>query len=194
FPVELPRRLIRMFTFAEERVLDQFVGSGTTLLAARELGREGIGVDLDASVEPIIRERVGALEVLHREEAAPETVPADAAVFGSVVRKQGRLDVVTGPNAFRTQSGRDVVLLGTRPLADQEDAAAARLQAILSRRSFLLTDASRGPLGDGASSAYVHLSDRTFVNSRLIREGLLGADVDVDHPHRAKFMKEAGAE
>ncbi len=205
FPVELPRRLIRMFTFAEERVLDPFVGSGTTLLAAHELGRAGIGVDLDASVEPIIRERVGDLEVIHREVVAAEAVPADAAFFGSVVRKQdrgrqrhvgvkGRLDVVTGPNAFRTQSGRDVVLLGTRPLADQEDAAAARLRAILSRRSFLLTDASRGPLGDGASSAYVHLSDRTFVNSRLIREGLLGADADVDHPHRAKFMKEAGAE
>lgn len=205
FPVELPRRLIRMFTFAGERVLDPFVGSGTTLLAAHELGREGIGVDLDASVEQIIRKRVENLEVVLRDEAVPEEVPADAAFFGSVVRKQDRgrqrhvgvkerLDVVTGPNAFRTRSGRDVVLLGTRPIANQADVAAARLKAMLSRRSFLLTDASRGPPGDGASEAYVHLSDRTFVNSRLIREGLLGADADVEHPHRVKFMKEAGAE
>ena len=204
FPVELPRRLIRMFTFTGERVLDPFVGSGTTLLAADELGRAGIGVDLDPSVEPIIRERLEDLEVLRREAAAPEEVPGDAAFFGSVVRKQDRgrqrhvgakerLGAVTGPNAFRTRSGRDVVLLGTRPIASQEDVAAARLQAMLSRRSFLLTDVSRAPLGEEASEAYVHLSDRTFVNSRLIREGLLGADADVEHPHRDKFMKESSA-
>jgi site-specific DNA-methyltransferase (adenine-specific) len=45
FPVELARRVIRLSCWPGEVVLDPFVGSGTTLLAARQLGRRAIGVE-----------------------------------------------------------------------------------------------------------------------------------------------------
>lgn len=46
FPLELPRRLIKLLSFPGDTVLDQFCGSGTTVQAAAELGRYGVGFDV----------------------------------------------------------------------------------------------------------------------------------------------------
>ena len=47
FPVELPYRCIKLFTFIGDTVLDPFMGSGSTLLACLKTGRKGIGIDID---------------------------------------------------------------------------------------------------------------------------------------------------
>lgn len=47
FPIELPRRCIKLFSFVGDVVLDPFVGSGTTLIAAYLNKRKGIGIDID---------------------------------------------------------------------------------------------------------------------------------------------------
>jgi site-specific DNA-methyltransferase (adenine-specific) len=47
FPPELPYRLIKMFSFTDDTVLDPFVGSGTTTWVAKTLGRKSVGVDID---------------------------------------------------------------------------------------------------------------------------------------------------
>jgi site-specific DNA-methyltransferase (adenine-specific) len=47
FPEELPRRLILLYSYREDVILDPFLGSGTTCVAARKLGRTGIGVEVD---------------------------------------------------------------------------------------------------------------------------------------------------
>ena len=58
FPEELPKRLIKMFSFAGETVLDPFAGSGTTALAARHLGRNSIGYEINTDFQKIIKEKV----------------------------------------------------------------------------------------------------------------------------------------
>ncbi len=47
FPVELPRRCIKLFSFVRDTILDPFLGSGTTLIAAFLSNRKGIGVEID---------------------------------------------------------------------------------------------------------------------------------------------------
>lgn len=59
FPEELPKRLIKMFSFVGETVLDPFAGSGTTSLAAMNLGRHSIGYEINRDYEPVIRQKVG---------------------------------------------------------------------------------------------------------------------------------------
>jgi site-specific DNA-methyltransferase (adenine-specific) len=62
FPEELPRRLIRMFTFEGETVLDPFLGSGTTSLAALKLGRNSVGYEVNGDFVPLIRAKLGCPE------------------------------------------------------------------------------------------------------------------------------------
>jgi len=59
FPEELPYRIIKLFSYVGETVLDPFVGSGTTMKVARQLGRNSIGIDIKKSLIPIIKKKLG---------------------------------------------------------------------------------------------------------------------------------------
>jgi len=61
FPVEIPRRLVRLFSFVGETVLDPFAGTGTTAQAALELGRKAVCIEQNADYARLIRERCGLL-------------------------------------------------------------------------------------------------------------------------------------
>ncbi len=58
FPEELPNRLIKMFSFIGETVLDPFAGSGTTALAAKHLDRNSIGYEINPDFIPFIKEKL----------------------------------------------------------------------------------------------------------------------------------------
>ncbi|WP_424947591.1 DNA methyltransferase [Candidatus Spongiihabitans sp.] len=62
FPIELPNRLIKMFSFVGETVLDPFLGSGTTSLSAAHLQRNSIGYEINPEFRNIIREKLGCNE------------------------------------------------------------------------------------------------------------------------------------
>ena len=62
FPEELPRRLIKMFSFVGDTVLDPFLGSGTTSLAARNLDRNSTGYEINENFLPIIEEKLGVTD------------------------------------------------------------------------------------------------------------------------------------
>ena len=54
-----------MFSFPGETVLDPFMGSGTTALAARNLGRNSVGYEINPDFIPLIKERIGTDDVFY---------------------------------------------------------------------------------------------------------------------------------
>jgi DNA modification methylase len=66
FPEELPSRLIKMYSFHGERILDPFLGSGTTMKVADRLGRECVGYELNPAYVSVIKNRVNYL--FHKEK------------------------------------------------------------------------------------------------------------------------------
>jgi DNA modification methylase len=76
FPVELPQRLIELYTYLGDVVLDPFMGSGSTAVAAVRTGRHYLGYDTDEGYVQAARARVGAeVEALATAGGAPDQQP-----------------------------------------------------------------------------------------------------------------------
>ena len=58
FPIELPQRCIKLFSFVDDVVLDPFLGSGTTLIATALNNRKGIGIDVDLEYCKLAKKRL----------------------------------------------------------------------------------------------------------------------------------------
>jgi len=58
FPVELPKRCIKLFTFVGDSVLDPFVGSGSTLIACVLTNRKGVEIEIDKNYCEIAKNRL----------------------------------------------------------------------------------------------------------------------------------------
>jgi len=66
FPLELADRLVRMFSFVGDTVLDPFVGTGTTLVAAVAAGRNAFGVEIDPAYARLAKARLSTVGDLFR--------------------------------------------------------------------------------------------------------------------------------
>jgi len=84
YPLELAVRLIRMFSFAGDTVLDPFLGTGTTSVAAATTGRSSIGVEIDPNYFEMARSRLAALASEGRMFGATRV---DVAVATAVIQR-----------------------------------------------------------------------------------------------------------
>lgn len=78
FPIEIPRRLVRMFSFVGDTVLDPFLGTGTTTVAAMETGRHSIGVELESKYVTLVEKRLAqaSLNASVEVHRTPSKTPA----------------------------------------------------------------------------------------------------------------------
>jgi DNA modification methylase len=107
FPVELPARLIDLYTYENDLVIDPFMGSGSTLVAASKLRRRFAGYDLDPSYVDIARLRV-------RDEGAPEPHALPAVPDIDV----GELDFGENFQARATKEGKAAQALAEQLLTE----------------------------------------------------------------------------
>ncbi len=79
FPDELPYRLIKLFSYVGETVLDPFLGSGTTMKVANQLERNSIGIEIIRDLETIIRKKINSenLEIIVRDKGKYRFVTLD---------------------------------------------------------------------------------------------------------------------
>ncbi|MCX7969060.1 MAG: site-specific DNA-methyltransferase [Armatimonadetes bacterium] len=212
FPEELPRRLIRMFSFVGETVLDPFLGSGTTVKVALELGRNAIGYEIQPEFEPIIRQKLGLSEnalislpvaILKREKTLPPVDPPHGYVprvkdakplvdpkqlrFGDEANY--RVVAVLDERTLQMDNGLVVELLGIVVPPERKERTLDYLRKfILGKRVLLRFE--RPPESDKAPvPAYLYLTNRLFVNRKMIEMGLADADRAVWHRYREKFLE-----
>jgi len=134
FPFEIPWRLIHMFSVQGDRVLDPFLGAGTTLLAAMAAGRGSVGVELDEGFREPIRRATG--DIVGRARLLVHERLERHAAFMREREAQGRPGAYrNGPYGFPvvTRQERDILLPRLRAVrAAGEDAWTAEYEAGIS--------------------------------------------------------------
>jgi DNA modification methylase/endonuclease YncB( thermonuclease family) len=207
FPEELPRRLIRMFTFRGDTVLDPFLGSGTTVKVALELGRHAVGYEINEQFLDIIREKIGlgaGAGLRHRVEVLrpnKEFVNLAAIDYTPKIRDAGpRLDLdaldfkpqnlakvtqVLDETTIKLDNGLRVRFLGVR--IDRPAEAKAYLTRYLLGKRVSIQDGSQE--ADGMVLGYVYLKNKIFVNAHLIKSGLGSPEPTAVHELRDRFIR-----
>ena len=99
FPEDIPHRLIRMFTVAEDWVMDPFNGAGSTTKAAFDLGRNSVGFDIEPRYIDVAQQRLSSVASVREKQLAVAAVPATDFVPG---RSRGKTRHGSGLGSRRT--------------------------------------------------------------------------------------------
>ncbi|MFZ2632776.1 MAG: site-specific DNA-methyltransferase [Desulfosalsimonadaceae bacterium] len=99
FPFELPYRLINMYSVGGDRVLDPFMGTGTTMLAAMAAGRNSVGFELDPQFAGIIENQVTGI-VDYANTLIRERLARHEAFVKARTLEKGPFRYTNGPYGF----------------------------------------------------------------------------------------------
>ncbi len=216
FPEELPKRLIKMFSFVGETVFDPFAGSGTTSLAAKNLGRNSIGYEINKEFLPIIKEKLNSTNsddsvlffedkdgikntfkdlpyIFNDPHKIDKKVDIKKHQFGSKIdnKKPEREELfsvknVLSPDTIELNNGSTVKLLGVQTIPQFKQNAIEFLQNKFKKRKIFLKYDSAENIDK--KSCYVYLDNKTFVNNHLIRTGFVSVDTKKDYKCKTKFL------
>jgi len=211
FPEELPRRLIKMFTFIGDTVLDPFLGSGTTVKVALELKRNAIGYEINEEFLKMIKEKIGLrkdlfgffknVEILKRKEEEPLRLPEvpyipkiqdakpviDPKKFRFGEDRFYKVVEIINEEAIRLNTGLIVKFLGVK--IDKKESTLRYLRDYILGKQVFLRFYDNKVLDENTVEAYVYLKNKIFINSYLIKSGLGSPDLSVNHKLRDKFIK-----
>ena len=92
FPEQIPYRLIKLYSFVDETVLDCFAGSGTTMKVARQLQRNSVGIEIRPELACVIRKKLGFGELAVASGDSFEVLPRADAPTGEVASLRSLLE------------------------------------------------------------------------------------------------------
>jgi len=209
FPEKLPRRLIKMFTFMGDTVLDPFLGSGTSTKVALELKRNAIGYEINERFLKIIKEKLGMEESLFKfsdtqiikregritelpeinyipriQDATPQIDPKKFNFKGEKLYKVSR---IINESAIRLNTGLIVKFLGVK--IDKKDDTIRYLKRYILGKNIFLKFQNGKVISKNTIMAYVYLKNKIFVNAYLIKSGLASPDFSINHKFKDKFVK-----
>jgi DNA modification methylase len=207
FPEELPKRLMKMFSFVNDTILDPFVGSGTTLKVALELQRNAIGYEINENFVEIIKRKFNInqaglfydLEILKRKEEIdlgkvdyepyipdmkPKLDPKKIDFKREVMYKV--VDIVD-ENTLKLDTGLFVKFLGVE-IIDKERAVNYLIKYLL-KKEIMLKMESNSVLNENIIQAYVYLKNRIFINAYLIKLGIARADRTKEYRLKTRFIQ-----
>ena len=210
FPDELPRRLIKMFTFIGDTVLDPFLGSGTTVKVALELQRNAVGYEINKDFLEIIKEKMGmkesllqfydSIQIIERKEEKLELPPInyvpriqdakpqiDPQKFKFKGDRLYKVVDIGNDNTIKLNTGLIVKFSGIK-IDKKEDTIHYLRKYILGKKIFLKFHDSK-IINENTVSAYIYLKNKIFVNAYLIKSGLAVPDFSVNHKYKDKFIQ-----
>lgn len=189
FPEELPKRLIKMFSFIGDIVLDPFLGSGTTLKVALSLNRNGIGYEINKKFLKLIKKKIGMpekIEIIERgdlkpdlpevnyspmiKDAKPKISPEKFIFKGP---RLYRVSEIINENTIKLNTGLKIKFLGVK-VNKKEEALNYLRKYILGKEIFLKLENNK-VLDENTVMAQVYLKNKIFVNGYLVKSGIASA-------------------
>ncbi len=186
FPDELPRRLIKMFSFVGDTVLDPFLGSGTTVKVALELNRNGLGYEINKNFLNFMKKKIGfpeKLEIIEREDmelnlpplnyfpmiqnAKPQISPEKFNFRGEMLY---RITEIINEDTIKLNTGLKVKFLGVK-VNKKEEALNYLKKYILGKEIFLKLENNK-IMDENTIMANVYLKNKIFINGYLIKSGM----------------------
>lgn len=211
FPEELPRRLIKMFSFVGDTVLDPFLGSGTTIKAALELQRSAIGYEINKDFLKTIKEKLRIeekslfafddnIEIVERKEQN-STLPSldylpsiqdakpqiDPKKFNFKGDRLYKVVEIINEGTIKLNTGLVVKFLGIK--VNKKEDTMRYLQDYLLGKNIFLKIGNNELKIENTLPAYVYLKNKIFVNAYLIKSGLASPDFSENHTYKNKFIK-----
>ena len=203
FPVELPRRLIKMFSFIDDLVLDPFIGSGTTMMAAKDLNRFCVGYEINrrflTSIEKDLAKEVKVIKQSDFQADYDDQIIKLPYVFEDRNRIIKIQNVKSGQNeqkryfrvkrvistvSFELNDGKIIELLGICPIPSKKAQTLSYFKThIIGKPVYYKLDENHNSM-----QVYLYLKNKTFINAHLIKKGFATIDTKIEFRNKKRFI------